>query len=92
MALWQVVAPDRDRVVLCEGYIRHELKHGSYVRSENIVRMFPEFFVRILEENEMITPKETETVTIEETEKETETVTIEETEKETEIKKKGKKK
>lgn len=53
MALWQVVAPDRERVVLCEGYIRHELKHGSYVRSEKIVNMFPEFFIRVMDPEEI---------------------------------------
>jgi hypothetical protein len=47
--LWQCVAPDKERVVICENYIRHEIKHGAYIRAENIVNMFPQFFVRILE-------------------------------------------
>ncbi len=53
MGLWQVVAPDKERVVICEGYIVHELKHGSYVRAEHIVKLFPQFFVRILEQDEL---------------------------------------
>lgn len=62
MALYQVIAPDREKVVLCEGYVRHDLKHGSFVRSDNLVRMFPEFFVRILEpeeikQQEVVTPE-----------------------------------
>lgn len=50
---WQVIAPDGERVIICEGYIRHELKHGSYVRAEHLVQMFPQFFVRILEEEDL---------------------------------------
>lgn len=60
MALWQVVAPDGERVIICEGYIRHELKHGSYIRAEHIVKLFPQFFVRILEDHEI--PKEEPTI------------------------------
>lgn len=50
---WQVIAPDGERVIICEGYIRHELKHGSYIRAEHIVKMFPQFFVKILEEEDL---------------------------------------
>lgn len=70
MALWQVVAPDKERVVLCEGYIRHELKHGSYVRSEKIVQMFPEFFIRVLDPEEVtVKPEQTYDQLVEDTPK-----------------------
>ena len=49
MGLWQVVAPDKERVILCEGYIRHELKHGSQVRAEHLVNMYPQYFIKIFE-------------------------------------------
>ena len=55
---WQVLAPDKERVILCEGYIRHELKHGSYIKYEPLVHLYPQYFLPVLDVEDL--PKEQE--------------------------------